>query len=434
MAAGALGRGLTPVRAALDNGVVLLAQENATTPAVAINATFYTGSACEPDALPGVGYLASLTLDRGTETRSANEIAETLDDRGVSLRIWVTRHTFTVSCVCLTEDFADLLGLIADVVRRPVFPESEVQKRRVEGITSVHQDDDDTAWRAGRSVHELLFGPEHPYGRPSKGTAASLEQIRRKDLVAFHRAALVPSSLRLAIVGDIGSVEAIETGARAFEGWQGRPAPDEPVPPPRAIRRTMRVEPMHGKSQTDIAYGFTIVRRVDPRHYAYWMMNNVLGEFGLGGRLAENIRERQGMAYYAYSTMDATVGEGPLLIRVGVDPRNVARAIDAIDTEVRQLAAEGPREEELEDTRQSLIGSIPRMLETNETIADFLQMTEQFDLGLDYDRRLPALLAAVTRGEVVEAAREVLHPERAAIAIAGPHEADEWFDTTQPVE
>ena len=83
---------------------------------------------------------------------------------------------------------------------------------------------------------------------------------------------------------------------------------------------------MPEKSQTDIAYGFTSIKRLDPRYYAYWVMNNILGQFGLGGRLADNIRERQGMAYYAFSSFDPSVGDGPLVIRAGVDPANVERA------------------------------------------------------------------------------------------------------------
>jgi zinc protease len=172
--------------------------------------------------------------------------------------------------------------------------------------------------------------------------------------------------------------------------------------------------------QTDIAYGFTTISRLDPRYYSYWMMNNILGQFGLGGRLADNIRERQGMAYYAFSSFDPTVGEGPLVVRAGVDPKNVERAIEAIDTEVGQLGKDGPTPLEVEETRAYLIGSIPRLLETNDSIAEFLQSCEQFGLGLDYDRRLPALLESVTINEIRLASAEVLCPERAAIAIAGP--------------
>jgi zinc protease len=146
----------------------------------------------------------------------------------------------------------------------------------------------------------------------------------------------------------------------------------------------------------------------------------VFGQFGLGGRLADNIRERQGMAYYAYSSFDPTVGESPLVVRAGVDPRNVDRALAAIDMEVEKLGAEGPTAAEVEETRDYLVGSIPRLLETNYSIASFLQASEQFGLGLDYDQRLPARLGAVTIEEVRAAAAEVLHPGRAAVAIAGP--------------
>ena len=118
----------------------------------------------------------------------------------------------------------------------------------------------------------------------------------------------------------------------------------------------------------------------------------MLGQFGLGGRLADNIRERQGMAYYAFSTLDPSAGEAPLLIRAGVDPANVERAVAAIDHEVRTLAADGPTATELDETRAYLVGSIPRLLETNQSIAAFLQTSEEYGLGLDFDQRLPALL------------------------------------------
>jgi zinc protease len=178
---------------------------------------------------------------------------------------------------------------------------------------------------------------------------------------------------------------------------------------------------MMNKAQADIAYGFTTILRSDPAFYAYWLMNNILGEYSIGGRLGDSIRERQGMAYYVYSALDANVAPGPLLIRAGVNPANVERALASIDEEVARMANDGPTGQELAESRQFLIGSLPRRLETNVGIATFLQMMEFFDLGMDFDLRVPDLLARVTREDVHAAARAVLDPSRAAVVIAGPY-------------
>jgi zinc protease len=128
------------------------------------------------------------------------------------------------------------------------------------------------------------------------------------------------------------------------------------------------------------------------------------------------------MAYYAFSSLDANVIPGPLVIRAGVNPVNVERAVASIDEELSKLASEGPTDQELAESKQYLVGSMPRNLETNIGIAGFLQTIEFFGLGLDYDLRLPGLLQAVTRDQVHEAAREALDPSRAAVAVAGPYD------------
>ena len=413
--------GLLPVRAVLDNGAVVIVQEAAATPAVSINATFFAGSQHEPDPLVGLAYLTGRVIDRGTERRDADVIAGELDQRGVSLRIGTTRHTMTVSCTCLSEDFEDVLSIIIDIARRPTFPDEELTKRRAEAITAVRQDEDNPAVCAVEALSELLYGVAHPYGRRAKGSVETLQRIERPAIAAFHAEHIRPSMLSLVVVGDVEAARAVDCAGVQIQGWAGAAASPVSVGPPAAdpVRRA-RMIAMPGKVQSDIAYGFTTISRRDPRYYAYWMMNNVLGQFGLGGRLADNIRERQGMAYYAFSSFDPSVGDGPLVVRAGVDPRNVDRAIEAIDTEVRQLGEHGPTAQEVEETRAYLIGSIPRLLETNHSIAGFLQGCEQYGLGLDYDRRLPGLLEAVTLDEVRCAAAEVLCPERAAVAIAGP--------------
>jgi zinc protease len=420
-----LGRGLAPERALLDTGAAVIVQETTTAPAVTIDASFRAGSVYESPDLPGLAHFVARVLDRGTERRTADRLAEELDDRGVSLLVATTRHTLRISCTCLAEDFDEMLSLVVDVARRPTFPDEEIAKRRAETTTAIRQDEDNPAVRAVESVIELMYGAGHPYACRAKGTPESLERITRDAMVTYHRHHLVPASLSLVVVGDVRAPRVVERAAEELAGWNGsRPEP-VPIPSPEPITsRRRKVIAMPGKPQTDIAYGFTTIRRLDPRYYAYWMMNNILGQFGLGGRLAENIRERQGMAYYAFSSCDPNVGEGPLLVRAGVDPANVERAVEAIDKEVRDLGTDGPTPTEVVETREYLIGSIPRLFETNQSIAAFLQNCDMFGLGLDYDQRLPSLLAAVTRDEIAAAAAEVLRPERASLAIAGPHEAE----------
>jgi zinc protease len=416
-----LTHGLAPSRSVLSNGAVVIAQETVMTPAVTISAVFHAGSIYEPADLPGLAYLTGRVIDRGTERRDAGDIARDLDDRGVSLKVSTNRHSITLTSTCLAEDFDDILDIVLDVAQRATFPEEEVAKRRAEALTAVRQDEDNPAARAVQALLGLLYGENHPYGHSVKGSSESLDEITRDDMVRFHDERIRPSTLSLAIVGDVRPEQAIEQSRIRLEDWRCGPAAVVGLlPVSRKDGRQRQSIPMQGKAQSDIAYGFATIPRLDPRYYAYWMMNNILGQFGLGGRLADNIRERQGMAYYAYSSFDPSHGPAPLIIRAGVDPLNVDRAVAAIDHEVAALGSEGPTENEMLESRDFLVGSIPRLLETNQSIATFLQLAEEFDLGLDFDQRLPSLLRAVTIDDVRTAAREVLHPDRAGVAVAGP--------------
>ena len=268
----------------------------------------------------------------------------------------------------------------------------------------------------------LLYGGDHPYGRPAKGHTESVTGLGRGALEALHLARFGPANLSVVIVGDVETTQAAETAARVFEDWEHEAAERcTPAAPLVPAAREQIVVPMMNKSQADIAYGFTTIARNDPQYYAYWLMSNVFGQYGMGGRLGRRIRERDGMAYYAFCGFDAGVIAGPLIARAGVSGANVDRALAAIDAEVAALSAEGVTDTELSDSKRYLTGSLPRTLETNSGVAAFLQGVQQFDLGLDYDRRLPTLIGSVTREAVVAAARHTLSPNRAAVVIAGPY-------------
>ena len=418
----AVYRGLAPLRTVLENGAVVTAKRSPTTPAVTIHAGFLAGSVYDPQALAGLAHFVSRTIDRGTETRPANVIAEELDRRGVSLSTLINRHVLALICTCLVEDLNDVLGLLADIVMHPLFPDEEVATKRGEVVTLIGQDEDNPAVMATEGLLTDLYGADHGYGRRPRGSVESVEAVDAAALRRFHRERVRPTAMSLVMVGDVDEQEAIDAARRTFGDWRGA------APPPAELgeglmvsRRRVRAIPMMDKAQADIAYGFTSIRRCDPAYYAYWLMNNILGQYALGGRLGDSIRERQGMAYYVFSALDANVIPGPLMVRAGVSPANVDRAIASIDEELATLSAEGPTDREITESRQYLIWSMPRTLETNIGIANFLQTAEFFGLGTDYDLRVPGLLQAVTRDEVHEAARRTLDPQKAAVVIAGPY-------------
>jgi zinc protease len=301
-------------------------------------------------------------------------------------------------------------------------PDDELATRKGEVLTAIRQDHDNPGVRAVEALMALLYPPPHPYGIPAKGNADVIEHLTRERLLALHAARFSPSELSVVVVGDVEPSHAAGTAARVFGDWSAPIPPAvamSPVAPPPSRRRL--VIPMMNKAQADIAYGFTTMTRSDPSYYACWLMNHAFGQYSMSGRLGDSIREKQGMAYYVYSSLDANIMEGPLLLRAGVSPENVDRAVASIDVELKRLVESGLTQPELDDSRRFLIHAMPRALETNSSIANFLQNAALYGLGLDYDVRLPGLLQAVTLDEANAVARRFLDPEHATVVIAGPY-------------
>jgi zinc protease len=414
---------LTPIRRTLDNGTTLLVKETRMTPAVTISLAMKAGSAADPPGMAGTVWLLSRMIDRGTSVRSAQEVAEAFESRGVSLAVNVTRHLFTVICTCLAEDFEPVLALLGEMLMSPSLPDEELATLRGEVITAIRQDQDNPAVRATETLMAALYPNGHPYGRPTKGSVDVVERLTRADLAALHAERFAPSELTAVIVGDVDEGKVSAAADRVFGAWRkARPSPIVPGAVPPSTERRRILIPMMNKSQAEIAYGFVTIARNDPDYYACWLMNNAFGQYSIGGRLGDSIRERQGMAYHVSSSLDANVVAGPLAIRAGVGAANIDRAVASIDEEIARLLRDGLTPKELDESRRYLVGSIPRALETNPAITNFLQVEEFFGLGLDYDARLPDLLGAVTLDDANAAGRRLLDPARATFVIAGPYQ------------
>jgi zinc protease len=327
-----------------------------------------------------------------------------------------------VAAAALADDFAPVLAIVADIVRGPAFPEADVATRRAELLTAIRQEDDDPASVAVHAFMRAAYDG-HPYARRVGGTADSVRAVTRADLVSFHARHVTPTATSVVVVGSLPAPVMVEEVVRAFGDWApagaGDPGAEVPDPPVRPVRHVERIA-MPDKAQAEVAYGFPGLRRLDPQYFAAVIMNNALGQYALGGRLGDSIRERQGMAYYVFSSLDAGIGPGPLLIRAGVAAANVERTIASIDAELAAVCGDGLTAKEVADSIQYMVGALPRQLETNAGIASFLLNAEVYGLGLDYDRRLPALLRAVTHDEAVAVARRLLDPSRATVVVAGP--------------
>src|SRR5436190_22438713 len=229
--------GLAPTRVAFDNGAVFLGKHTRTTPAVAIHLAMRAGSICDPDDAVGATWLLSRAIDRGTTTRSALDIAEELDNRGISLNFAVTRHILSVVCTCLAEDFEPVFSLAGEMLMHPSLPEDEITTRKGEVVTAIRQDEDSPAVRATESLMALLYPGGHPYGRRTKGSIEIIEAMTRAQLLTAHSERFAPSELTAVVVGDVGASRAADVVSQVFGPWQGRAPAPLAIPAPPVVRR-----------------------------------------------------------------------------------------------------------------------------------------------------------------------------------------------------
>jgi zinc protease len=407
----------------LSNGIVALIQRNPSSPTVSIRGEIAVGSVHEPADKCGLSSFTGAALLRGTERRSFQQISQETEERACSVNSGGGLHHSGFSGKMLIEDLPLVLDILSDMLLHPAFPEREIEKLRGQLLLHLRESEDDTQYQANRAARTLLYPPDHPYSSPSGGTPATVASITRDDLIAFH-GTYHPAHTTIAVVGDVEPEQIIALLEHYFGGWKPQGAPElpelPPVPPLSSVQR--RSIALSGKIQTDIIWAVHGLRRQNPDYYAAMMANMVLGQMGMGGRLNENVREEQGMAYYIYSGIQADIGAGPWLAIAGVNPANVERAVEAMLYEIERFKREGPTDEELADVRAYLTGSLVLGLETNAGIAGLLLAIERHNLGLDFLQRYPAIVQSIGHAEMVDVTRRYLSTEAYVLTTAGPPE------------
>jgi zinc protease len=376
----------------------------------------------DPGGRAGLSVLAASMLTRGTARYASQELALILDSLGASIGVQADIDGTGFSARCLAEDGGQVLDLLTEVLLRPTFPSDEVEKQRAKIITAIRESRLDTRAAADKAFRAAAYPERHPHHRPAEGEEETVAAVMREDLASFHRQWFRPQGLVVAVVGDVSAEWTVDRLARAFEAWTPGPAPALPaiphVLPAEAVQR--REVDLPGKTQADIVLGVPGFNRTSPEYYAGMMADLILGRLGLMGRLGATVRDEMGLAYYVFSQAQAGFFGGPWAVRAGVNPANVARAIDGILREIDGLQREPARGDELRDARDYVTGSLALRLETDGGLAQALLEIELFDLGLDYLLRFPALIAAITPEQMGDVARRYLRPDGYTVATAVP--------------
>jgi zinc protease len=408
-------------RVELPNGVVVLARANFSSPSVVLQGYLPVGSLFDPDPKLGLANFTAAALMRGTERRSFQQIYDALESVGAGLSFGGGTHTSGFSGRALSEDLEMLLDLVAESLRRPAFPAEEVERLRAQFLTGLAIRAQDTAEMASLTFDGVVY-EGHPYSRPDDGAPETVEAIEINDLVDFHHTHYGPRGMVVVLVGAVDPAEGVEKVARVLGDWQNPLQPESPALPPAPVVKEARPRKVTiaGKSQADLIVGAAGPERLSPDYLAASLGNSVLGQFGMFGRIGDVVREQAGLAYYAYSSLSGGYGPGPWYITAGVDPDNVGRALELIASEIARFTREPVLPEELEDSQANFIGRLPLSMESNAGVAGAILNLERYSLGLDYYRRYPGLVAAVTREAILQAAQKYLQAERLGTAVAGP--------------
>lgn len=408
-------------RQVLPNGVVILSRANFNSPSIFLTGILPAGGIFDPDEKLGLADFVASTLMRGVNELDFFQIYDSLESVGASLGFGGGVHSIGFSGKALVEDLDMLLHLMAQALRYPIFPTEQIEKVRAQFLTSLSIRSQDTGMMASLLFDKIIYAG-HPYSRPEDGYPETITAIQPMDLLAFHQQHYGPKGLTIAIVGAIDPHEAIEKIAKFLGDWHNPNQTElKTLPELKPLKNTIKQKvSIPGKSQADILLGAAGPTRSSPDFIPAMVGNNILGQFGLMGRIGESVREKAGLAYYAGSQLSGGTGPGPWNISAGVDPENIDPVIELILKEIQNFTTRLVSDDELLDSQANFIGRLPLSLESNTGVAAALINLERYQLGLDYYHRYHQLIKAVTPEHILQAAQTYLNPENLGIAIAGP--------------
>jgi zinc protease len=401
----------------LPNGLTVILMEDHRLPIVVASVEVADVRLREPVEKLGVATLMGNLLEEGTAKHTGKQISALIDDTGGSLSLSSSGGTLKV----LTPD-ADLgLGLLFECVQSPTFPQDALERMKEQQLSAIADAEARPRTRAGRLFYSTVYG-KHPSGRPSLGTKEAVEKLTAADVKAFHAETFAPNFATVAVVGDFNGDEMAKKIEALTKGWKksDRQRPKVEAPPgPRAVELLV-TDP--NAAQVHVYIGHLGVRRNNPDYYKLLVMDNVLGVGpGFTDRLSANLRDRLGLAYTVNASITGSAGKEPGAFTgfVGTFPKNFLDVKFGFLKEVNKLRDEPPTEQEVDDAKKYLLGSLPFRFTTLSAVAGELLTVERYHLGFDYIEKYRKEVEAVTPKDVQDMANKYLDPKALVVVAVG---------------
>lgn len=401
----------------LANGLQVVVVMHHEQPVVSMRMLVKAGSAQDPQRKTGVAALAAALLDQGTATRSAAQIADTIDSIGGVLGAGAGTDLTFASVVVMKDSLGLGLDLLSDVVRNPAFDPREIDRQRQQALSNLKVSLEDPDFVADLVFSRLVYG-FHPYGLPNSGTPESLQAISADDLRAFHSRFYAPNNAILAIVGDVTTAEAFAGAERVFGDWERREVPPVQAAEPPAPTRRLVIVNKPDAVQTEVRMGHLGIERKHRDYLATDLAIKILGGEG-SNRLHRVLRSERGLTYGAEADMQAFKNGGDVSAETDTRTETTAEVLRLMVDEFARIQRERVNGRELGDAQAYLAGSFPLTIETPDAIAAQVLNVLFYDLPLSEVESYRERVNAITPDDIQRVARLYLKPDRLSVVLVG---------------
>lgn len=402
--------------ARLSNGVRVLAEEMPGAASVAVGVWVAQGGAHEPPERLGASHLLEHMVFKGTETRTAAEIALSLERLGGSLDAYTAREHTSYQARVLARHLPAAVEVLADLVRNPLLDPDDLDREKAvvaEEIAMVEDTPEDLVFE----LHGERLWQGHPYGQSILGTTESVAALSCSALADLHRERYVANNLVVAAAGAVDHDQLVELAERWFGGVPAGPDAPSAAPPLEPQARLDRME--RDSAQVHVVTGWTTPGYAHPDRYARLLLSAALGG-GMSSRLFQHVREELALAYAVYAFQSFYSGGGLFGVYAGTRPGKAGDLLDAVHHVYDDVRSSGLPEDELERVKEQVKGRTLLALETPgarvQRLASLAVLGEPFVALDEVARRVDA----VSPEEMRRVAATVLDPARQCAVCLGP--------------